>query len=59
MRGRTTFIIAHRLTTLKNCDVRLEMSEGRLTRMDSSGPGGLEAAQTMEELVAESSRSDR
>jgi ATP-binding cassette subfamily B protein len=30
MRGRTTFIIAHRLSTLDNCDVRLRVEHGRL-----------------------------
>ena len=31
MRGRTTFIIAHRLSTLEGCDVRLPLEAGRLT----------------------------
>ncbi len=30
MRGRTTFMIAHRLSTLANCDLRLEIEHGRL-----------------------------
>jgi ATP-binding cassette subfamily B protein len=30
MHGRTTFIIAHRLSTLETCDVRLEVEAGRL-----------------------------
>lgn len=30
MQGRTTFIIAHRLSTLDNCDVRLEIKNGRV-----------------------------
>jgi ATP-binding cassette subfamily B protein len=30
MRGRTTFMIAHRLGTLASCDVRLEVEDGRL-----------------------------
>ncbi|HEX3148111.1 MAG TPA: ABC transporter ATP-binding protein [Gemmataceae bacterium] len=30
MRGRTTFIIAHRLATLDGCDVRLRLDAGRL-----------------------------
>jgi ATP-binding cassette subfamily B protein len=30
MRGRTTFMIAHRLSTLDGCDVRLELDHGRL-----------------------------
>lgn len=28
--GRTTFIIAHRLSTLENCDLRLEIQRGRV-----------------------------
>jgi ATP-binding cassette, subfamily B, bacterial len=31
MRGRTTFIIAHRLSTLEGCNVRLRLEAGRLT----------------------------
>src|SRR5438093_1045009 len=30
MNGRTTFMIAHRLSTLENCDVRLELDKGQL-----------------------------
>ena len=30
MRGRTTFIIAHRLSTLEGCDLRMELQNGRL-----------------------------
>ena len=30
MQGRTTFLIAHRLSTLEYCDVRLEIEHGRL-----------------------------
>ena len=30
MRGRTTFMIAHRTSTLENCDLRLEIEDGRL-----------------------------
>jgi ATP-binding cassette subfamily B protein len=28
MRGRTTFIVAHRLSTLSKCDIRLEVQDG-------------------------------
>jgi ATP-binding cassette subfamily B protein len=34
MRGRTTFIIAHRLNTLADCDVRLEVEGGRVVKVD-------------------------
>ena len=30
MTGRTTFMIAHRLSTLDGCDVRLEVEAGRV-----------------------------
>jgi ATP-binding cassette subfamily B protein len=32
MRGRTTFMIAHRMSTLENCDVMLELEHGRLVQ---------------------------
>jgi ATP-binding cassette subfamily B protein len=35
MRGRTTFMIAHRLSTLEICDARLELDGGRI--VESSG----------------------
>jgi ATP-binding cassette subfamily B protein len=31
MRGRTTFMIAHRLTTLQDCDLRLSVEDGCVT----------------------------
>jgi len=34
MQGRTTFMIAHRLSTLESCDVRLRLEHGRLREMD-------------------------
>jgi ATP-binding cassette subfamily B protein len=34
MCGRTTFMIAHRLSTLANCDVRLEIEDGCLVRLE-------------------------
>jgi ATP-binding cassette subfamily B protein len=30
MKGRTTFMIAHRLSTLENCEIRLELDQGRI-----------------------------
>ncbi len=33
MKGRTTLMIAHRLSTLSGCDVRLEISDGHVTRV--------------------------
>ncbi len=35
MQGRTTFMIAHRLSTLDICDARLELDAGRI--VDASG----------------------
>jgi ATP-binding cassette subfamily B protein len=35
MHGRTTFMIAHRLSTLDSCDMRLEISEGELCIMSA------------------------
>jgi ATP-binding cassette, subfamily B, bacterial len=35
MHGRTTFMIAHRLSTLEICDARLELDAGRI--VDASG----------------------
>ncbi len=34
MRGRTSFMIAHRLGTLANCDSRLEIEDGRVVRLE-------------------------
>ena len=31
MNGRTTFIIAHRVSTLRSCNVQLSLEEGRLS----------------------------
>lgn len=35
MRGRTTFMIAHRLSTLEKCDIVLVLKEGRLSMITS------------------------
>ncbi len=37
MRGRTTFLIAHRLTTLAGCDVHLQVEDGRVFRAAPAG----------------------
>jgi len=36
MHGRTTFMIAHRLGTLANCDARLQIEQGRLVEITSA-----------------------
>lgn len=33
MHGRTTFMIAHRLSTLETCNLRLEIEDGRLVKL--------------------------
>jgi ATP-binding cassette, subfamily B, bacterial len=42
MEGRTTLMIAHRLSTLNHCDVRLEVNNGHVAR---SGTRPLQIAQ--------------
>jgi ATP-binding cassette subfamily B protein len=56
MRGRTAFIIAHRLNTLASCDLRLEVAGGRIvsashagTKRDA-GTGALALVRPAEEL---------
>lgn len=38
MQDRTTFMIAHRLSTLENCDLILEMENSRIVSMRSNDP---------------------
>jgi ATP-binding cassette subfamily B protein len=35
MRGRTTFMIAHRLSTLDLCDVRIDIEHGRIVSISN------------------------
>jgi len=50
MRGRTSFIIAHRLNTLASCDMRLEIAGGRIVSggrrhpMSAAAQGGASVA---------------
>jgi ATP-binding cassette subfamily B protein len=37
MSGRTTLMIAHRLSTLDVCDIRVQLDRGRLTTLDYAG----------------------
>src|SRR5206468_12360586 len=46
MRGRTTFIIAHRLSTLKHCDILIRIEHGRVL---SAGPAGMVAEKVRSE----------
>jgi ATP-binding cassette subfamily B protein len=50
MEGRTTFIIAHRLSTLEHCDICIQMKDGRISeikdlRKSPSQPAGKIAAE--------------
>ena len=49
MRGRTTFIIAHRLSTLKHCDILNRIELGRVL---SAGPAGMVAEKALTVLDA-------
>jgi ATP-binding cassette subfamily B protein len=42
MRDRTTFMIAHRLSTLENCNLLLVLHEGRLIDITSDVAAGVE-----------------
>ncbi len=44
MRGKTTFMIAHRLHTLKNCDIILVLEHGRLAEVRRDLPEQLSVA---------------
>jgi ATP-binding cassette subfamily B protein len=37
MQGRTTFMVAHRLSTLDACDLRLEIAQGQLRTLEPLG----------------------
>jgi ATP-binding cassette subfamily B protein len=43
MEGRTTFMIAHRLSTLRSCDLLLTVQDGRVTRVDDDVEAALAA----------------
>jgi len=47
MKGRTTFIIAHRLSTLQNCDLRLELENGRVVAPPVADGLGLRASKSI------------
>jgi ATP-binding cassette, subfamily B, bacterial len=47
MRGRTTFVIAHRLSTLKSCDMLLQLAQGRVALLTT------EVAATLRHLASE------
>jgi ATP-binding cassette subfamily B protein len=48
IRGRTTFMIAHRLTTLEKCDVRLHIEQGRAVILGREIPTSIRSELTLE-----------
>jgi ATP-binding cassette, subfamily B, bacterial len=38
MAGRTTFLIAHRMSTLENCDIRLTVDHAQITALNDQAP---------------------
>jgi ATP-binding cassette subfamily B protein len=48
VRGRTTFMIAHRLTTLEQCDLRLHVGQGRVVTLDREIPTPIRSEMALE-----------
>jgi ATP-binding cassette subfamily B protein len=48
IRGRTTFMIAHRLSTLEKCDVRLHLEQGRVATLAREIPTSIRSELTLE-----------
>ncbi|HTL60859.1 MAG TPA: ABC transporter ATP-binding protein [Nitrospira sp.] len=48
VRGRTTFMIAHRLTTLEKCDLRLHVDDGRVMTLNRDIPRPVRSERTLE-----------
>ena len=46
MQGRTTFMIAHRIGTLRLCEQRIELARGRVTPMLAETPVGADSSAT-------------
>jgi ABC-type bacteriocin/lantibiotic exporter with double-glycine peptidase domain len=44
MRGRTTFLIAHRLSTLQDCDLLARIENGRLVEVRADVAAAIEEA---------------
>lgn len=51
MAGRTTFMIAHRLSTLASCDVRLEVRDGEVVGATIEGNGARPAPSIFERIL--------
>ena len=58
MAGRTTFLIAHRLSTLEHCDVRITVDRGAVVSFDEVAldPNGFRADKKSSETVIPSER---
>ena len=54
MRGRTTFMIAHRLGTLANCDARLQIEDGCVVRLEQRLIPGASTSKNMAEVLPRS-----
>jgi ATP-binding cassette subfamily B protein len=55
--GRTTFMVAHRLSTLENCDLRIELVAGRIAGLQHRQASSIEASGVpVVPLFAETSR---
>jgi ATP-binding cassette subfamily B protein len=54
MRGRTTFMIAHRLGTLANCDARLQIEDGCVVRLEQRLVPGASTSKNMAEVLPRS-----
>jgi ATP-binding cassette subfamily B protein len=50
MQNRTTFMIAHRLTTLENCDVLLMIEDGKLVDVEKDVPATLKVALALDRI---------
>ena len=50
--GRTTFMIAHRLSTLRSCDLTLVLDDGRLAEVRHDGQGALPELPVIEKANA-------
>jgi ABC-type multidrug transport system fused ATPase/permease subunit len=51
MQGRTAFVIAHRLNTIRNCDVLLVMERGKLKEVIWQNEEQSSRAESMEALL--------
>ena len=50
MAGRTTFMIAHRLTTLENCDLLLKIEDGKLESIERDVSESIKVALALDRI---------